>query len=352
MIRRCSRSASLVTALLATCALVGSVAAQPAPKGKDAPKADKTDARSLLASGLKLFQAKDYLGALAVFRDANERFPSTKLLLNIATTLVRLDRKAEAANTYQRWLDAADSDPAKRAEVSKQLAALDRDVGLLVFGITPADAEVQLGASDDWLPVATTPRFRVAPGAVTVRARREGHDPGEKQVRVAAGESLAVELALAVTPIPVAPPSAGPGPGLEVSAPLLPAPRRSRIGALVMAHVDIEHEGAAGLVGASVDVTRRIAAQAAALIGNAPGGYVGASLAILDGRVRPLLAVGLPVFVSDGPRYALRGAAGVELAFNRHLALIAEIGVEYVLNPEAGLADTLFVPALGAVGRL
>ena len=29
---------------------------------------DKVDAKALLASGLKLFQAKDYLGALAVFR--------------------------------------------------------------------------------------------------------------------------------------------------------------------------------------------------------------------------------------------------------------------------------------------
>src|SRR5260221_289244 len=36
--------------------------------------AGKVDAKQLLQSGLKLFDAKDYLGALAVFKDAYARF--------------------------------------------------------------------------------------------------------------------------------------------------------------------------------------------------------------------------------------------------------------------------------------
>jgi len=37
---------------------------------------------------------------------------------------------------------------------------------------------------------------------------------------------------------------------------------------------------------------------------------------------------------------------------NRHVALIAELGVEYMLNPEADIKATRFIPALGASGRL
>src|SRR5690606_10010054 len=93
-------------------------AAQPAPAPAK-PSEDKLDAKALMASGLRLFRAKDYLGALAVFKDAYARFPSARILLNIGTTLRLLERSADAANAYQRYLDAADADPAKKGEVAK-----------------------------------------------------------------------------------------------------------------------------------------------------------------------------------------------------------------------------------------
>nr|MBA3455495.1 hypothetical protein [Deltaproteobacteria bacterium] len=127
---------------------------------------------------------------------------------------------------------------------------------------------------------------------------------------------------------------------------------RSRLGALAIAHIDPSNKGAALIVGLTADVISRVQVQAAALIGPASGVYVGGSFAFLEGRVRPILAVGLPVFFSDGPRVALRGAAGVELEINRHFAVIAELGVEYLVNPEPGLTSTLFIPAIGATARL
>ena len=80
--------------------------------------AGKVDAKALMQSGLKLFEAKDYLGALAVFNDAYKRLPSAKILLNIGTTEVLLERKADAANSYQRYLDSPDADPAKKPDVT------------------------------------------------------------------------------------------------------------------------------------------------------------------------------------------------------------------------------------------
>jgi len=344
--------------VVAICALSGAAraapqGARPAPEpARPSPAAsDKLDAKALMQSGLRLFAAKDFLGALAVFKTAYARFASAKILLNIGTTLTRLDRKAEAANVYQRYLDSPDADPAKRKDVTKVLAELDAAVATLELAITPADAELQID-DDDWAPATATPRVRVPAGAVTVRARRADYNPGEQTVQATAGGKLAVALTLVeIPPPPIEEPhTIYVNNGLRGAAEV--EPPRARIGVIALAHVDLSNGGGAGLVGVTADVTRRLQAQVAALLGPSSGGYAGASVALLDGSVRPILSAGVPVFASHGARIALRGAAGVELAINRHLALIAELGVEYLTNPEADVARTLFVPAIGATGRL
>src|SRR5262245_18661351 len=166
-------------------------AQRPAPTGKPAEPSDKLDAKALMQSGLKLYAAKDFLGALAVFRTAYARFASTRILLNIGTTLTRLDRKAEAANVYQRYLDAADADPARQAEVKKVLAELDAAVAVLELSITPSDAELQFN-DEDWLAAAGEARHRVPLGAVTVRARRDGYQPGEQTATATAGARVPI----------------------------------------------------------------------------------------------------------------------------------------------------------------
>jgi hypothetical protein len=62
--------------------------------------------------------------------------------------------------------------------------------------------------------------------------------------------------------------------------------------------------------------------------------------------------VGVPIFVESGVHIALRGAAGVELAFNRHISAVAELGVEHTFNGEASVIETLFIPAVGVIARL
>src|SRR6476661_6561881 len=125
-------------------ALLGATAyAQPQPQPPP-PSGDKVDAKSLMQSGVRLLEAKDYLGALAVFKDAYARFPSAKILLNIGTTLKLLDRRAEAANTYQRYIDSADADTTKKIQVGAELQELDKAVGLLEISVTPDDAELQI----------------------------------------------------------------------------------------------------------------------------------------------------------------------------------------------------------------
>ncbi len=77
--------------------------------------------------------------------------------------------------------------------------------------------------------------------------------------------------------------------------------------------------------------------------------------------MRPFIALGVPVFSSSGARGAARAAAGLELAANRHFAVILELGVERALNPPDSITvggmtrtldKTLFIPAVGVSTRL
>ena len=343
----------LVLVTLATTSVLAAPAKRPAAENPVPPASDKLDAKALMQSGLKLYADRDFLGALAVFKTAYARFASTKILLNIGTTLTKLDRKAEAANAYQRYLDSPDSDRAKHVEVRRVLGELDAAVATLELAITPADAELQVN-DEDWTAAPSATRHRVAPGPVTVRVRHSAYTPDEQVVHATAGARIAVAIALAELPPP--PPAPAPSAAADrgVRAAVAVEPPRSRVGVLAVAHIDVYNAGGAGLFGVTVDITGRLQAQAAALLGPDVGGYAGASFAIVGGKLRPILSAGMPVFMSGGARFSIRGAGGLELDINRHLALIAELGVEHVFNPGLEVRPTqlILIPALGAAGRL
>ena len=336
---------TVVAALLASTGAV--VHAQPAPPSPQG--GDKGDAKALMASGLKLFAAKDYLGALSVFQTAYARFPSGKILLNIGTTLLKLDRKAEAANAYQSYLDAPDSDPARKLEVTKVVAGLDVDVGRVEISVTPSDAELQLDKGE-WIAAAKLARTRVAPGSFVVHARKPGFKPIEQTTTVAAGGTRTIALTLEPEVVATG------GGGVDADTGLIGRAETegppSKFGVLALAHVDVKNQGGAAIVGLAFDVMDRVQLQAAALLGPSSGGYAGVAVALLTGRVRPVLVAGVPIFVASGARVGIRGAAGVELAFSRHISAVAELGVEHMFNPEASVTATLFIPAVGLIGRL
>ena len=310
------------------------------------PADGKVDAKSLMQSGVRLLDAKDYLGALAVFRDAYARFQSAKILLNIGTTLNLLDRKAEAANTYQRYLDSADADPAKRADVTAALTEIDRSVGRVAITVTPDDSEVQVN-DGEWQPAARARLVRVSAGSFTVRARKDKFSTGAKSAQVAIGAQTSVVLVLAAVPVEVA-----------ITAPLgvidaiPPAVPRSRLGALVLAHLDVTHRGIGVLVGPTFDVSDRLELNACAILGPTYGAYAGASFTLVGNETRVYIAAGLPVFVSDGARVGTRAGLGIDYRMSRHLSVLAEVGGEVLLNPEDDKRQLAFIPSLGLTGRL
>jgi hypothetical protein len=311
------------------------------PKPEDTLKKpkDKKDPTALRDLGNKLFEDGNYLGALAAYKEAYGLYPSVKILLNIGVTLNKLERSAEAANAFQKYVDALDADPATKPEIEKAIVELDKKLGVIELTITPPDAQIQINEGE-W--VAAPKLYRVNPGSITINARREGYVQQSKPVKIAAGEKQAIPIKLELVPEKVRiekvfAPTEGP---------------RSRVGAIAMEHLDIPHKGAATRVGVTFDIIDRISVQGAALLGPNYGGYVGGAFSVLTGNLRPIIAVGMPVFFSDGARYGLRGAGGIEFQINRHVSLTAELGVEYMVNPEMDIKETVFIPAVGATGRL
>lgn len=329
------------------------------------PADDRAEVKGLMQTGVKLLEAHDYAGALTIFVGAYKKYPSAKILLNIGTTLKLLDRKAAAANAYERFLDSPDTDPARRSEVLDVLADLDKSLGKVILTVTPADAEVQV--DNEWLPASKIKVVRVNPGTATIRARHDGYQPGEKPVEVAAGGQTSVAIELAAMPKPVVKPVIVTVHD-EAPPPMVVEGPRSRFGAFAMAHVSVVPKiGSAWLLGATADVTEQLAAEGAVILGPglvssgmatypaAPpsfGVYLGARFTILQGQLRPLVALGMPMFFSDGTRFSARAAGGLEYEASRHLAITFELGVEETINPQNDIRRLAVVPALAATGRL
>jgi len=341
-----------LSALGLVCCAASFALAQPAPPDKPIPDPKvtaKLNATQLRDLGNKLFDDKNYLGALAVFKEAYVRFPSVKILLNIGVTLNRLERFADAANTFQRYIDSPDADAAMKPEIVKAITDIDKSVGVLDLTVLPADAQIQVN-DGQWVAATVYKVYRVSPGKFDVHVKKDGFQPETQTAEVSAGEHKAVAITLAAVPektkeiIKIVP--GGIGANAEPEGP------RSRIGAIALEHLDIPHSGAATIVGVTFDVIDRLQIQGGAILGPNYGGYLGAAFAVLPGKFRPIVVAGMPVFSSDGARFAVRGAGGLELQLNRHLALIAELGVEYLFNPETDIKETVFIPAVGASGRL
>jgi hypothetical protein len=144
------------------------------------------------------------------------------ILLDLAASLRRLGRNAEAATIYDEYRRNPAADPARAAEVQRALADIDASyVGRLQISFDDPAASV-------WLDGRPLPGFtsgstvRVDPGEHQVTAARGPMPPIATTVRVGARESRTVELRMGTyipptAPLPppvvvVAPPPPAPGP--------------------------------------------------------------------------------------------------------------------------------------------
>jgi hypothetical protein len=360
----------------------------------DDPKA-RPVAAALMVEGVRQLQAKAYEQALANFLEAYNKFPSPKILLNIASTLRDMGRVADAANTYQRYLGDPATGPERIAEVKKLLIELDGGLTILTIHVAPKGSEVSIDGGP-FIPVGSALVTRVRAGLHMVRIRK-GDAAAEITVNGFEGEQKDVT---ATAPEPTTPVAATPpklptvktaetpvtpettdevygwldtgtqcgtndptsrsrsvnagfgGPPVEAFLPELPpqeqngviepleATRHVRSGALAVVRIDGKGRGLAGGLGVAFAALDALELELAVLRSNQWGAYAGARVRLLTGWVRPYVGGGLPGFLFEDENDAMRtkialggrAAAGVELRINGHLSVQADVGMEYFFN--------------------
>jgi len=305
-------------------------------------------AQALMTEGVKQLQARAYDQALANFLEAYAKFPSPKILLNIASTLRDMGRLADAANTYQRYLTDPATSAERVAEVKELLLRLDDQLTILTVRVSPKGSDISIDGGP-FIPVGSTLLTRVRSGLHLVRIRK--NDQGDEvTLNGFEGENKEVTPKLAPAPEPrpttvvetrpvetkrtepKAPPEQvdgwlitgtqygssdasgrvrtvrGGGDGREIAA-IVPRYDVSERGDSILNGDDSISSGALGVVrvdgkgrgfagGAGIAIAKgRLETELIVLKSAVLGGYIGFRFRLLTGVFRPYVAIGFPAFV-------------------------------------------------------
>lgn len=366
-------------------------------------------AQALMIEGVKQLQAKSYDQALANFLEAYGKFPSPKILLNIASTLRDMGRLADAANTYQRYLIDPATGPERVAEVKEVLLRLDEQLTILTVRVYPTGSELSIDAGP-FIPVGSSLLTRVRPGIHLVRVKAKG-GANELTVNGFEGENKEVPATVKMdTDIPVVPDkpalvekppehvdgwlitgtqygtdngtgnartvrSGFSGPEIRAIVPTFTTRDDDDVivrgsteegissGVVAALRIDGEGRGAAGAIGIAI-ARNHLEAELMFLRSDSTGGYLGFRYRFLNGFFRPYLGVGVPGFAYDETdamgntstklAVGVRGAGGLELYINGHLSVQADVGYEhfFVDQEKTGIDANVLVPTVGVIGRL
>jgi hypothetical protein len=179
--------------------------------------ADVEQARADFERGAALYRAGEFRAALAAFEAAQARAPAPQSLFNIARCQERLGQLADAVETYTAYLAAAPDAP-DRAAVSARIEELRTQLPLeasLRVSVEPPAAVSVDGESAGTSPVSV----RLNPGTHRIGASHEGYQPLEREVELAPGGRVQLELSL-VPLVPVASDRAPEGAVHDTVAPL------------------------------------------------------------------------------------------------------------------------------------
>jgi PEGA domain len=194
-----------------------------------APKrAGNPEATEAVRRGVELLAKKDYVGALAAFREAREIEPSAMTAAQIAFVHIGMERWLEASGELEEVLTES-SDPwvaAHQAQLKQSLAMVRKHVGSLRVSGSPQGAKVRFrGEMVGLLPMRMP--VHVVAGRGMVQVRMDGYEVAEKEVEVAASETAEIRIelrqAVALVAVPVAVPV-----NVITQAPISPADAPTR----------------------------------------------------------------------------------------------------------------------------
>jgi hypothetical protein len=157
----------------------------------------KALSRRHFESGIRLYEDRNFSGALAEFEAAYARFPSASALQNVALCQKQLYRYSEAKETLLRLLTTHGDDlaTAERSTVREAIAELASLVGSVRLTVAPPTASVTLDGRT-LSPVELGQPISLDVGEHRIVAEAEGFAPLVRAFRVSGGhvESIALTL--------------------------------------------------------------------------------------------------------------------------------------------------------------
>jgi hypothetical protein len=364
-------------------------------------------AQALLSEGVKQIQDRKFEQALANFLEAYAKFPSARILLNVAGTLHDMGREADAANTYEKYAHDSGASPDRLPEVQKILASIDATLTTLVIHVQPRGVELSIDGGP-FVATGSVLTTRVRPGTHMIRARK-----GDALVEIglngfeAEVKDISASVPIPTETLPPTPTTSPPPPppaeevrpwltngtlygtgdansnerktratygGEEVAA-IIPdyeltadgqirvkAPEVETIDSGVVAamRIDGKLRGFAGAFGLAIS-RGHLELDLLYLRSELNGAYVGGRYRLYNGFIRPYVQVGVPAFLFTNPTdkstdvaFGARIAGGAEIPINGHLSVQGDLGYEHFFVDEA---ETHFeaneiVYTLGVIGRL
>jgi len=191
-----ARTLHLTLLILFACARP--VGAEEAEHGNDEEERVRAEARGRFDRGVELFNLGDHEAALAEFTRAYELLPAHVVLFNIGQVNAGLGDYPAAVVAYERFLsEGGDSvSDEQRQQVERLLETLRGRIGHIHVSVA-GDVEATIlleGAEVGRSPLAEP--LVVRSGAHRIEARAEGYLPATRDVTVAGGETVRIELEL------------------------------------------------------------------------------------------------------------------------------------------------------------
>jgi len=181
--------------LIASFALLVSVALASPSSGQTAPPAEDAEAIAYTKKGMAHFDRKEWQHALDALQKAFALRPRAGVMANMASCLHQLGRHDEALTTYEAVLhDFPDASEKLRTKVTNEMSTLRGKVGTLsVAGDAPPGAMLLVDKRNfGRLPLEAP--VRVLAGTRVVRVEKEGYPPITVTVEVRPGETRVAEL--------------------------------------------------------------------------------------------------------------------------------------------------------------
>lgn len=164
-----------------------------APAAQDGAPSKEEEARQHFSSGLALFDAEKWDGALAEFLRSREIMPRPSTTKNAAICLRRLNRNDEALEMFEALLAFKELPKAEKELAEREVAALAGLIGTIdVKGAESGSSIVIDGRDRGTYPVPSA--LRVGVGTHVVRVYKDGFEAFETRVEVAGREEKTVSV--------------------------------------------------------------------------------------------------------------------------------------------------------------